>query len=80
MTFVWLRTTSALNGGNQFDKFTLVQTGFNRDLQRVLAREFVHSALRNGIGNEDLRYHRSLLLIKERRFPNRPERDRNIGL
>ena len=40
---------------NQLDEFALVQAGFNRDLQRVLAREFVHSALRNGIGDEDLR-------------------------
>ena len=40
---------------NQVDKFTLVQAGFNRDLQRVLAREFVNPALRNGIGDEDLR-------------------------
>ena len=40
---------------NQLDEFALVQAGFDRDLQRVLAREFVHSALRNGIGDEDLR-------------------------
>ncbi|KAG0506164.1 MAG: hypothetical protein Udaeo_04640 [Candidatus Udaeobacter sp.] len=40
---------------NQLDEFALVQAGFKRDLQRVLAREFVHSALRNGIGDEDLR-------------------------
>jgi hypothetical protein len=25
-------------------------------VQRVLAREFIHSALRNGIGDEDLRW------------------------
>ena len=40
---------------NQFDKFALVQTGFNRDLQRILASKFVHAALRNGISDEDLR-------------------------
>ena len=49
---------------NQFDKFALVQAGFNRDLQRVLAREFVHSALRNGIGDEDLRRSHGSLTFK----------------
>src|SRR5262249_42507097 len=49
---------------NQVDEFALVQARFNRDLQRVLAREFVHSTLRNGIGDEDLRRSHSSLTFK----------------
>ena len=49
---------------NQLDEFALVQAGFDRDMQRVLAREFVHSALRNGIGDEDLRRSHGSLTFK----------------
>src|SRR5207237_10468474 len=46
---------------NDLDKFALAQASLDRNLQRVIAREFVHSALRNRIGNKNLwRSHGSL--------------------
>ena len=39
---------------NDLDKFTLLQAGFNCDLQRIIARKLVHSVLRNGVSDEDL--------------------------
>src|SRR5205823_14753466 len=46
---------------NDLDKFALAQPSLDRNLQRVIAREFVHSALRNRIGNKNLwRSHSSL--------------------
>ena len=39
---------------NKIDKFALAEAGFDRDLERVVARKFVDPALRNRIGDENL--------------------------
>ena len=40
--------------GDKIDNFLFAQTGFDRDLERVVAGKLFHSALGNGIGDEDL--------------------------
>ena len=39
--------------GDKIDKFRFAQAGFDRDLERAVARKFLDSALGNGIGDED---------------------------
>src|SRR5205807_4852430 len=43
-----------VEGRNNLDKFALAQASLDRNLQRVITREFVHAALRNRIGNKNL--------------------------